>query len=134
MIILVLLLVGMAVLFVRSEMEGRESLAAICADCDASESFMDWRLRNPGVYIGLSPVGQQLLARRLEAYDRFLKVHKFRDDSFREHREWLVSLFHDLPPKHPDFRDHPKQGVQTNVLFFYMIDALVKVSVFCYYS
>jgi hypothetical protein len=121
MIILILLLGVIAILLIRSEVEGREgreSLAAINADCESSEALMDWRLRNPGVYIGLSPEGRRLLTRRLEAYDRFLRSHKFCDVSFKEHREWLVSLFYDLPPKHPDFRDHPKQGVQTNAFLF----------------
>ena len=76
-----------------------ESLAAIHALCDASEAFTDWRLRNQGVYIGLSEKGRMLLGRNLDAYDWYLRTHKFIDG--KEHREWLVSLFYDFPPKHP---------------------------------
>ncbi len=92
-----------------------ECLAAINARRDASEAFTEWRFRNQGVYIGLSEEGRMFLTRNLEAYDWFLRTHKFIDG--REHREWLVSLFYDLPPKHPD--DVPsgdKKGIQQGAL------------------
>lgn len=79
--------------------KGNESLAATDAWCDASEAFCDWRMENPGVYIGLSPEGRMLLARNIEGYDWFLKTHPWIDGT--EHRAWLVSLFDDLPPKYP---------------------------------
>lgn len=77
-----------------------ECLAAVNAMCDASEAFTDWRLRNQGVHIGLSEEGRILLGRYLEAYDWFLRTHRFYDG--RVHRNWLVSMFYDFPPKHPD--------------------------------
>ena len=76
-----------------------DALAALNAECDASNAFIDWRLRNQGVYIGLSKEGRMLLGQWLEAYDWFLRTHKFIDG--REHREWIVKMFYDLPPKHP---------------------------------
>ncbi len=88
-----------------------ECLAAVNAMCDASEAFTDWRLRNQGVYIGLSEEGRMLLGRYLEDYDWFLRTHKFIDGT--KQREWLVSMFYDLPPKHPDgLPGEDKRGVQ----------------------
>lgn len=77
-----------------------KSLAALNAECDTSNAFIEWRLRNQGVYIGLSVEGRELLGRWLEAYDWFLRTHKFIDG--REKREWLVKMFYDFLPKHPD--------------------------------
>jgi hypothetical protein len=68
--------------------------------CDASEIFTDWRLRNPGVYLGLSEEGRKLLSKNLETYDEFLRTHPYINGT--KHREWLVSLFYEFPPKSPD--------------------------------
>lgn len=78
--------------------EGDTQLATTNAMCDASFAFWDWRCRNQGVYIGLSPEGQALLIRYIRAYDEWLITHSFSD---RSHYEWLVSLFNDFPPKDP---------------------------------
>ena len=77
-----------------------EALRALNAECDTGNAFVEWRLRNQGVHIGLSEEGRMLLGRWLEAYDWFLRTHKFIDG--REKREWLVRMFYDFPPKHPD--------------------------------
>ena len=89
-----------AVLFIRwIDLKGKESVAACKAWCDADEIFFNWRLRNPGVYIGLSEEGRRLLGRLIDSWDRFLKAHKFiKDDGYSD---FLESLYFDLPPKPP---------------------------------
>ena len=82
--------------FRRCEQEYR----ALCAECDCAEAFYEWRMRNQGVYIGLSPEGRMLVVRWLNAYEWFLRTHTFIDGA--EHRDWIASLLNDLPPKHPD--------------------------------
>ena len=96
---------------VRHSRQCDQCLAAVNAMCDVSEAFTDWRLRNQGVHIGLSEKGRLLLGRYLEAYDWFLRTHKFIDGT--KHREWLVSMFYDFPPKHPDgLPSGSKRGIQ----------------------
>ena len=109
---MVVILVAIAVLIflVKHHFHCEDSLAAVNAWCDASEAFTDWRLRNQGVYIGLSEEGRRLLAANLEGYDWFCRTHKFIDGT--KHREWLVSLFYDLPSKHPQPFGKPKSGAQ----------------------
>jgi len=96
-VIIVLLVIGF---LVREEKKGKESLAALNAECDAGNEFIEWRIRNQGVYIGLSEEGRMLLGCWLEAYDWFLRTHSFIDGA--EHRAWLVKMFYDFPPKYPD--------------------------------
>ncbi len=94
-----------------------EYFAAINAWRDTGGAFTDWRLRNQGVYIGLSEEGRMLLGHYLDAYDWFLKTHKFIDG--KKHREWLVSLFYDFPPKYPDgIPEKGKKGVQQDAFSF----------------
>ena len=93
------LVVAQGLFLRRQRLKGKEQLSATCAWCDASKVFTDWRLRNQGVYIGLSLDGRSLLARNLETFDEFVRTHPWcRDD---KHREFLVSLFYDFPPKTP---------------------------------
>ncbi len=82
----------------------------------ARDVFLEWRERNPGVYIGLSTEGRDLLAKTLVAYDEFVSTHSNWVDN--GHRDFLVSLFHDLPPKHPDGRPVEKKSVKTDALYF----------------
>ena len=97
--------------------KGKIALFATCVWCDASEVFTDWRLRNPGVYIGLSPEGRKLLARNLKTYEDFLETHPWIGDD-NGHRDWLISLFDDLPPKHPKSKPTVnKKSVTTDALF-----------------
>ena len=98
--IMILIVVVMVSLLTYHSRRCDESLAALKAECDASNNFIEWRLRNQGVYIGLSEEGRRLLGRWLDAYDWFLHTHKFIDG--RERREWIVSMFYDFPPKYPD--------------------------------
>jgi len=86
----------------------KESFLAICAECDASEAFVGWRIRNPAVYIGLSDEGKYLLRQWVRALDKFAHTHPYCD--CREKREWLLSLFDDLPPKPP--RSFPPKGTR----------------------
>ncbi|MEK7579601.1 MAG: hypothetical protein AAB469_00145 [Patescibacteria group bacterium] len=94
-----ILVLFMVSFLIRHHHQCNDCLAAVNAMCDASEAFTDWRLRNQGVYIGLSEEGRLLLGRYLEAYDWFLRTHKFIDGT--KHREWLVSMFYNFPPKTP---------------------------------
>lgn len=87
---------------------GRIQLILTVAMCDASEAFWDWRHRNQGVYIGLSPEGRKLLIRYIRIYDEWLIAHEKTD---RSHYEWLVNLFNNFPPKEP--HDMPP-GIPTN--------------------
>jgi hypothetical protein len=68
--------------------------------CESNERFMDWRMRNQGVYIGLSEEGQKLVKDHIAAWDEFWKTHPYIKPNL-EHREWLISLLHELPPKTP---------------------------------
>lgn len=116
MIFIVAVSFGILIFFLNKvRRECREALAATNAYCDAGDEFMDWSLRNPGVYIGLSEEGRMLLAKTIEGYDWFLRTHTFYHDD--GHRDWLVSLFNDLPPKYPDEKDSA-EGAQTGALFF----------------
>lgn len=112
----ILVVAVVAALLVIHHFRCENSLASVRAWCDTGKDFTDWRIRNPGVYIGLSEEGRRLLARNLEAYEWFLRTHKYFDGN--DHREWLISLFYEFPPKHPDDRGVPEAGVQTNALFF----------------
>jgi|GEM_PF-3782993 len=94
----------------------RRSYAATDAECAASEAFTDWRLRNPGVYIGLSLEGRALVRRCLETYEVFLQTHPYIDGT--QHKEWLLSLFNELPPKHPRRRKLPKSGISVDACLF----------------
>jgi len=83
----------------RSYRKIKEQLVALEKWGDASNIFINWCLRNPGVYIGLSEEGRRLLSKNIEAFDEFCRVSSSFDG--KKHREWLISLFFDLPPKHP---------------------------------
>jgi hypothetical protein len=108
---LIIICVIVAILFLKWQyLHGEESLAALNAECDTGRAFIEWRLRNQGVYIGLSEEGRKLLGLWLEAYDWFLQTHKFIDG--KKHREWMVSLFYDFPPKYPDGVPSGKGGIR----------------------
>lgn len=64
---------------------------------EAKEIFSSWRWNNPGVCIGLSDEGRELLLCELKTYDECLEVYPFSDGD--EYREWLLSLLDDFPPK-----------------------------------
>ena len=116
--LIVILTICMASFFMRHHQQCNECLTATNAMCDASKAFGNWRLRNQGVYIGLSEEGRMLLGCYLEAYDWFLRTHKFIDGT--EHREWLVSMFYDFPPKDPDgLPGEDKRGIQQDAFSFY---------------
>lgn len=111
MIIVIVVTLFITSFLVRHSRQCDECLTAVNAMCDASEAFTDWRFRNQGVYIGLSEEGRMLLGRYLEAYDWFLRTYKFIDGT--KHREWLVSMFYDFPPKHPHgLPGGGKRGIQ----------------------
>ncbi len=68
----------------------------MCKWLEASQVLHEWRHSHPYIYLGLSDVGKALLVQAIEAYDQFVRYHPYvRDD---EYREWLLSLFNDLPP------------------------------------
>ena len=115
--ILVLLILLTVVIVILHDRQGKECLAALNAWCDASRAFVEWRLRNQGVYIGLSEEGRKFLGCNLEAYDWFLRTHPYVDGT--KHRAHLVSLFYELPPKAPDdLPNNEKAPLTCGVLFF----------------
>jgi hypothetical protein len=116
--VLTLIVVAMVVFLTWHSRKCDESLAALNAECDTGTAFIEWRLRNQGVYIGLSEEGRMLLGRWLEASDWFLRTHKFIDD--REKREWLVKMFYDLPPKYPDSIPSGDKGVRNDALSLFI--------------
>ena len=75
-------------------------LIAASAWDDAEREFNDWYVRNQGVYIGLSDQGKKLLGILIEAYDRYLEIHKYAEDN--GYRDYLLSLFNEMPPKSPN--------------------------------
>jgi len=75
----------------------RKSYQSVCQYCDAEDAFKLWRESNPHVYIGLSDKGKNLLSELILAYDFFLKMHPSIDGEST--REYLLSLFDDLPPR-----------------------------------
>lgn len=81
-----------------------KALIAAHAWCDADVIFVEWRCRNPGVYIGLSDEGKRLLGILIAAYDEFLRWHSFIGDNGT--RDRLLSLYNDLPPKSPNDADN----------------------------
>jgi len=113
-IALVLFIVGV---WIWHHIQCNECFAAIDAWCDTGDAFSDWRLRNQGVYVGLSEEGRMLVHHHLNAYDWFLRTHKFIDG--RKYREWLIGFLHDFPPKHPDgIPNKNKRGIQEDALSF----------------
>jgi hypothetical protein len=106
-----------AVFLARYHYRCTEALAATHAWCDASNAFVEWRLRNQGVYIGLSKEGRDLLAANLQAYDWFLRTHKYVEDD--GHREWLVKMFYDFPPQNPHDTPTPRRSNQSVSILFY---------------
>ncbi len=87
-----------------------EAFKAVCLYCDTSNQFAEWKMKNPGVYLGLSDEGKRKLSHVIEAYDRVLDTHPHHKDC--GHRAWLMSLFDDFPPDSPSERpvEHPKEG------------------------
>ncbi len=79
---------------------------ALYREQDTREALFDWRWQNPGVYLGLSDHGKKLLQEAIEAYDEFLKYWPFIPDDGR--REFLLSLYNDLPPNHPKRSPRPR--------------------------
>jgi hypothetical protein len=101
-------LVGIILLFVAKEITKhlRRIYISTCKYCDAEEAFINWRLSNPHIYVGLSDKAKELLGKYIIAYDEFLKMHPYVDGE--KHREWLHSLYNDLPP-----RPHKPSSIKT---------------------
>jgi hypothetical protein len=73
----------------------RANTVWLCADT----ALYEWRIRNPGVYIGLSEKGRALVLAALAAYDSLVRLYpKRRNDHYRNK---LLSLLDDFPPKTP---------------------------------
>lgn len=96
----------MIVLLIRSAWRGTIETRAFLAWIEAGEVFFAWRLRNPGVYIGLSHEGRRLLTELIAAYDRFLELNPELKDN--GHRDYYLSLYNHLPPKRPTSKRPPK--------------------------
>lgn len=59
--------------------------------------FVIWVHENPHTYIGLSVTAKELLTELIISYDMFQKVFPFVENEGR--REYLMSLYDDIPPK-----------------------------------
>ncbi len=100
-----------------------DALKALKADCDIDARLTEWRLANPGVAIGKSPAGRQLVLERLAAWRRFLRYHPFiTDEGFTE---FLLNLLNDRGPENPPSkrRHHPKSR-RREAAFLFMLPTL----------
>jgi hypothetical protein len=88
---------GFAFFLCVNKLHVRRGYRSVCEYCDAEDAFKSWRESNPYVYIGLSNKGKKLLSELILAYDFFLKMHPYVDG--KSTREYLLSLFDDLPPR-----------------------------------
>ncbi len=85
----------------------------------AKDAFLEWRMRNPGVYVGLSDTGCRLLTELIVSYDRFVDAHSFwSNESYREYYE---ALFGDVPPDAPKDMPFQKGAHKTGALFFFLV-------------
>lgn len=94
-----------------------ELLTAGRAYCDAIYAFIEWKMKNQGVHIGLSDEGKRLLTHLIETYDRYARIDPFHRDD--ERRAYFMSLFDDFPPNSPSSMPvarHPEKGA-----FFYSL-------------
>lgn len=80
--------------------DGAKAYRAVIKMRAASRTFISWRLRNQGVYLGLSDTGKRLLRAWLRAVDEVEETHPACD--FGNLREWIISLFDDFPPNSPE--------------------------------
>lgn len=68
-----------------------------------ADEFRTWRTRNPGVYIGLSSVGQHLVRELISTYDHWVRLHSHHEEDGT--RAYLVALLNELPEPPPkEFR------------------------------
>lgn len=81
----------------KKQREFQQTMEAFHTACD---EFVNWRLKNQGVYLGLSDEGRRILSHLIEVYDIVLHTHHYlSDDGFRD---YLLSLFNDFPPDSPE--------------------------------
>lgn len=84
---------------------GVRAFVAYCVWNVAARELTCWRSRNPGVYIGLSPEGQQLVFETIEAFDTYQMEYPFKANA--DYRDYLLSLLNEFPPKTPQcYRPH----------------------------
>ncbi len=105
-------------IWIISESSVRESYRALVANCDAAEAFYQWRQRNQGVYIGLSPEGSSLVIELLETYDEYMRTHSFLEELGQ--RELYLSWLNDFPPQTPKTIPFKKRATRTAALSFYL--------------
>lgn len=79
---------------------------------EAYQTLMDWRARNPGVYIGLSPEGTKLVVACIEAYNRYISMEPWGgvDYDYLQMLEDLLNEFPDPSPKDMPFEQPFKKG------------------------
>lgn len=83
---------------------------------ESQERFKEWRTRNPGVYIGLSPEGQKLVWGILNSYKHFIRRSKqYPLDIAYYDRIFL--LLSELPPKDEDDLSQPMAPTNRRHLF-----------------
>jgi hypothetical protein len=78
----------------------------LCTWLDEEVELVGWCRSNPEVYIGLSPDGRRHVCKEVEAWERVLDIRAARDNG---HRDFLLGLLDDLPPKPP--HEHPYEHI-----------------------
>jgi hypothetical protein len=91
----------------------------------AGEHLDEWRRRNPGVVIGLSPEGKRLVWALIKAYEDLLDKLPFAEEDVG-HRDYLLSLLNELPPKprKPLPKAAPRGRLFFISLYFYIVSFL----------
>lgn len=106
---------------------GNDELDTLNRRHAAADKFYEWKGKNPGVYIGLSPEGSRLLLEFIEACDRLAEACYWMED--RENRDHLMNLLHDLPPQTPTEANVPveqqKSDPRGRSLSLYNVDYLL---------
>lgn len=81
----------------------------------SQEKLTTWRMRNPGVYIGLSPQGTALVMDRINSHKNYLMVWNIKYDR-DEFLDFLESLLNEFPDPSPN--DVPVKEPQDGGSFF----------------
>lgn len=81
----------------------QRGMRATFAECDAFDQLLEWRLANPGGYIGDVAYARRLVEVCIQTYVRFLDTHGFNPHA-KQHAEYLAflrSLFDEHGPEPP---------------------------------
>ena len=115
MSIYLLLTCFLGLLILRVHLKGVQRSTIIDRWCDAGDIFVAWRKANPTTYISQSEKARELLRELIDAYEAFLQAHPFIKD--RSHKEYLLSLFSEIPPEPPKPRKRKTAACYAAVLY-----------------